>query len=305
MVDDGSTTWVTPSPGPGAPRVADSMRFLLRVELADVSRTTPFSTSRGGRSGPGEPMREPCSLTVGDTAAYPLGPPGSARHWREVTVPRADLIAAVGDRPGRPIWAAADVCGSRRGATARPRDRPPHHRPRGDWLRTAVHLHKWCTGAGTVARVHNLGRPRPRLVFLHLDGSGTSAGSGRRPCRARRSSDRRVRGSSVARAHERTDCRPRRKAAGRSTMLLAGGIAAAQEVVVTPSTTRPRPSGRAPHHRGPDGGGVGKADFPAAATTLEELVETGCVVSRRRVDDPQTSATASTVRRSNGHSRRG
>ena len=42
-----------------------------------------------------------------------------------------------------------------------------------DLLRTAVHLHKGCyRGQETVARVHNLGRPPRRLVFLHLDGSG-------------------------------------------------------------------------------------------------------------------------------------
>ena len=41
------------------------------------------------------------------------------------------------------------------------------------WLRTAVHLHKGCyRGQETIARVHNLGRPPRRLVFLHLDGSG-------------------------------------------------------------------------------------------------------------------------------------
>jgi len=42
-----------------------------------------------------------------------------------------------------------------------------------DWLPAAVHLHKGCDrGQETVARVHNLGRPPRRLVFLHLDGSG-------------------------------------------------------------------------------------------------------------------------------------
>jgi folate-binding protein YgfZ len=40
------------------------------------------------------------------------------------------------------------------------------------WLTTAVHLDKGCyRGQETVARVHNLGRPPRRLVFLHLDGS--------------------------------------------------------------------------------------------------------------------------------------
>ena len=36
-----------------------------------------------------------------------------------------------------------------------------------------MHLHKGCyRGQETIARVHNLGRPPRRLVFLHLDGSG-------------------------------------------------------------------------------------------------------------------------------------
>ena len=42
-----------------------------------------------------------------------------------------------------------------------------------DWLATAVHLDKGCyRGQETVAKVHNLGAPPRRLVFLHLDGSG-------------------------------------------------------------------------------------------------------------------------------------
>jgi folate-binding Fe-S cluster repair protein YgfZ len=42
-----------------------------------------------------------------------------------------------------------------------------------DWLTTAVHLNKGCyRGQETVAKVHNLGAPPRKLVFLHLDGSG-------------------------------------------------------------------------------------------------------------------------------------
>jgi folate-binding protein YgfZ len=41
-----------------------------------------------------------------------------------------------------------------------------------DWLRSAVHLSKGCyRGQETVAKVHNLGHPPRRLVFLTLDGS--------------------------------------------------------------------------------------------------------------------------------------
>jgi folate-binding protein YgfZ len=42
-----------------------------------------------------------------------------------------------------------------------------------DLLATSVHLSKGCyRGQETVAKVHNLGHPPRRLVFLHLDGSG-------------------------------------------------------------------------------------------------------------------------------------
>lgn len=42
-----------------------------------------------------------------------------------------------------------------------------------DLLTTSVHLSKGCyRGQETVAKVHNLGHPPRRLVFLHLDGSG-------------------------------------------------------------------------------------------------------------------------------------
>jgi folate-binding protein YgfZ len=40
------------------------------------------------------------------------------------------------------------------------------------WIESAVALNKGCyRGQETVARVHNLGHPPRRLVFLHLDGS--------------------------------------------------------------------------------------------------------------------------------------
>jgi len=79
----------------------------------------------------------------------------------------------MGDRPLAGMWAAEAL----RVAAWRPRlgfetdQRTIPHEV--DWLRTAVHLHKGCyRGQETVARVHNLGRPPRRLVFLHLDGSG-------------------------------------------------------------------------------------------------------------------------------------
>jgi folate-binding protein YgfZ len=98
--------------------------------------------------------------------------PGLERPWFEYLVPAAELEATVGDRPLAGAWAAEAL----RVAAWRPRlgaetdDKTIPHEL--DLLRTAVHLAKGCyKGQETIARVHNLGHPPRRLVFLQLDGS--------------------------------------------------------------------------------------------------------------------------------------
>jgi folate-binding protein YgfZ len=183
LVDDGEATWVTVEPGTAEVLASwlDSMRFMLRVEVNDVSSEfAVIGEPVRSENRPGEPLAwsDPWPLLVGDTAAYsavvdPAAHPGSERPWRELIVPRDQLGAAIGDRPMAGMWAAEAL----RVAAWRPRlgfetdHRTIPHEV--DWLRTAVHLHKGCyRGQETVARVHNLGRPPRRLVFLHLDGSG-------------------------------------------------------------------------------------------------------------------------------------
>ena len=180
VVDDGETTWITTEPGAGEAllRWLDSMRFMLRVEVTDVSAAyAVLGEPHAAESLPGEPLawRDPWPDLVGETAAYgpEVGHPGVGRQWRELIVPRADLVAAVGDRPLAGMWAAEAL----RVGAWRPRlGFETDHRTlvhEVDGLRSAVHLHKGCyRGQETVARVHNLGRPPRRLAFLHLDGSG-------------------------------------------------------------------------------------------------------------------------------------
>jgi hypothetical protein len=181
LVDDGGTTWITVEPGT-APALAawlDGMRFMLRVEVADVSEEYAVLGETVDREGDeGEPPTwvDPWPRVVGDTATY--GPPeeehpGRDRRWREVIVPAGELSTAVVDRELAGTWAAEAL----RVAAWRPRlGAETDHRTIAhevDWLRTAVHLHKGCyRGQETIARVHNLGRPPRRLAFLHLDGSG-------------------------------------------------------------------------------------------------------------------------------------
>jgi folate-binding protein YgfZ len=108
------------------------------------------------------------------------------------------------------------------------------------WIETAVHLNKGCyRGQETVARVHNLGHPPRRLVFLDLDGSVDRLPAHGDPVELDRpGEDRTVVGftGSAARHYE---LGPIGLALVKRTVpveatLLAGGVAAAQEVVVPP-----------------------------------------------------------------------
>jgi tRNA-modifying protein YgfZ len=181
VVDDGEVAWVTVEPGTAPALVAwlDRMRFMLRVEVADVTGEWAVLGEPVGReSEPGEPLawRDPWPALVPGSVSYAAvaeaDHPGAGRAWREVLVPRAELAARAPQRLAG-TWAAEAL----RVAAWRPRlGAETDHRTiphEVDWLRTAVHLQKGCyRGQETVARVHNLGRPPRRLVLLHLDGSG-------------------------------------------------------------------------------------------------------------------------------------
>lgn len=184
VVDDGTTTWITVEPGTAADLVAylDSMRFMLRVEVADVSADWAVVW---------QPIREehadrPTWLVPADIAGIGSTDAGSDRGGdaskyvdhrpdvlvgREVIVPREDLATALGDEPAG-TWALEAL----RAAAAAPRmgfesdHRTLPHEV--GWIGPAVHLAKGCyRGQEAVARVHNLGAPPRRLVLLHLDGS--------------------------------------------------------------------------------------------------------------------------------------
>ncbi|MGZ6921164.1 MAG: CAF17-like 4Fe-4S cluster assembly/insertion protein YgfZ [Oryzihumus sp.] len=242
LVDDGETTWITVEPGTSAAVAGwlDSMRFMLRVEVADVTdRYAVLGEPVRAESVEGEPPAwcDPWPDIVGDSTAYSAVErhPGADRAWRELIVPRESLEAAVADRPLAGVWAAEAL----RVEAWRPRlgfetdHRTIPHEV--DWLRTAVHLHKGCyRGQETVARVHNLGRPPRRLVFLHVDGSGHTL-----PARgAAVSVDGRDIGfvTSVARHYEDGPIAlalVKRNVPVDATLSVEG-LAAAQEVIVTP-----------------------------------------------------------------------
>jgi tRNA-modifying protein YgfZ len=140
--DDGEAFWAHVEPGTvvSLAEWLDRMRFMMRVEVADVSQ---------------------------DYAV--VHRPGEG----DVIIERASL-PAYAERHGAPsgIWAYEAL----RIAAGAPRmGLDTDHRSIPNemgWIGPAVALEKGCyRGQETVARVHTLGRPPRRLVLLHLDGS--------------------------------------------------------------------------------------------------------------------------------------
>jgi folate-binding protein YgfZ len=251
LLDDGNTVWITVEPGTAAAlrEWLDRMRFLLRVELADVTAryavvgAAPALAQglRAEHGGPDVPAAwvDPWPALGPTTASYAAvdeaGHPGRERAFAELLLPREALAALPASVPLAGTWAAEAA----RVAAWRPRlgfetdHRTIPHEV--DWLRTAVHLQKGCyRGQETIARVHNLGRPPRRLVFLHLDGSEHTLPKHGDPVS---SGDRQVGFVTTAARHD--ELGPVALAlVKRSTpvdaTLTAGGIPAAQEVVVAP-----------------------------------------------------------------------
>ncbi|AKG44469.1 MULTISPECIES: YgfZ/GcvT domain-containing protein [Streptomyces] len=159
LVDDGTTTWLHTEPGRGAALLGylESMKFFYRVETAD--RTGEFAV---------------VFLPAGSIAE--TGPEWVVRetpYGRDVFVPRAALesfAAQAGPAAGVLAYEALRVAGHRPRLGRETDERTIPHEL--GWLESAVHLAKGCyRGQETVAKVHNLGKPPRRLVFLHLDGS--------------------------------------------------------------------------------------------------------------------------------------
>ncbi|WP_310717876.1 CAF17-like 4Fe-4S cluster assembly/insertion protein YgfZ [Streptomyces lydicus] len=227
LVDDGATTWMHTEPGGQEALIAylESMKFFYRVEVAD--RTAEFAVVH---------------LPAGSITGTPEGTVvRETPHGRDLFLPRADLES----------FAAAH--GPAVGILALEALRVEAHRPRLGletdhrtiphelgWIGTAVHLQKGCyRGQETVARVHNLGKPPRRLVFLHLDGSEVHLPPHGTPVRlASDGEEGRQLGfiTTSARHHE---LGPIALALVKRNVpvdaeLMAGGTAAAQEVVVEP-----------------------------------------------------------------------
>jgi tRNA-modifying protein YgfZ len=244
LTDDGTQLWAHVEPGTVGPLLEflESMRFMLRVEPADVTASCAVLTLLG----PAAATRPADEAAVATTHTFGV----------DLIVGR-DRLAETAARlqAGGAVLAGTWAYEALRIAARRPRfGLDTDHRTiphEVGWIETAVHLNKGCyRGQETVARVHNLGHPPRRLVFLHLDGS-----EDRLPAHG----DPVLLGDAgvgfIGSAARHFELGPIALALVKRTVavdatLLAAGVPAAQEVVVPPDaggnvavTLRRRPGG--------------------------------------------------------------
>lgn len=194
-MDDGATVWLITDrqAAHGLAEFLDSMRFMLRVEVRDVTDryravrtdnekdTSVISLSKWVVSHGGVVWTDPWPGVTPGGARYHRGQhPGEDHTFRTYVVPKEEIGSLISQMTG------GDPKMSPVGSLAAEATRVSAWRPNAktevderampselDLLRTAVHLEKGCyKGQESVARIVNLGRPPRRLVFLHLDGSG-------------------------------------------------------------------------------------------------------------------------------------
>ena len=227
LVDDGEAVWGHVEPGAAGPLVAflEKMRFMLRVEVADVTaRYAVLSGLRGGPAGQAEPRADL--------------PPGTVVLGDDALLPRDALAGHLGARLAG-LWAyealRIEAHVPRLGFETDHKTIPHEV----GWIGAAVHLSKGCyRGQETVARVHNLGHPPRRLVFLHLDGSVDTLPPHGAPVTL--DGDEVGFVGSSARHHELGPIALGlvKRTVPTDATLLAGGVAAAQTVIVPPDAGR-------------------------------------------------------------------
>ncbi|MGP9020061.1 CAF17-like 4Fe-4S cluster assembly/insertion protein YgfZ [Streptomyces sp. BR1] len=227
LVDDGTTVWAHVEPGTQQDLIAylESMKFFYRVEVAD--RTDEFAVVH---------------LPAGSIAEVPADTVvREAPHGRDLFLARADLekfAAEHGPAAGILAYEALRVESHRPRLGLETDHRTIPHEL--GWIGTAVHLQKGCyRGQETVARVQNLGKPPRRLVFLHLDGSEVLLPAHGTPLRVASEGDEGRQIGFITTSARHHELGPIALALVKRNVpldaeLLAGGTAAAQEVVVEP-----------------------------------------------------------------------
>jgi tRNA-modifying protein YgfZ len=220
LTDDGEQTWLHVEPGTSADltRYLDSMRFMLRVEVADLTGEYALVSLVGPSAAE--------QASQGDLVTWKasFGIDKLFSRSEEIPGPRAGMLAYEAGR----IEARVPRPGVDTDARTLPHE--------AGWIGTAVHLNKGCyRGQETVARVQNLGHPPRRLVFLDLDGSVDRLPAPGAPITLGDGTEVGFAGSS-ARHYERgpIGLGMVKRTVEVDAPLLVDGVAASQEVIVPP-----------------------------------------------------------------------
>jgi folate-binding protein YgfZ len=226
LIDDGAATWIHVEPHTAQSLVEylNSMRFMLRVEVEDLTGTLAVATvtSPDGTA----PVVEDV-----DAMAVMQGP-----FWTDLIVEPDAVGKLAATYPVAGLWAfeAARIAAHipRPGLDTDHRTLPHEV----GLIEPAVHLNKGCyRGQETVARIQNVGRPPRRLVFLHLDGSVDRLPAHGAPITTEDGTEVGFVGS-AARHYELgpVGLGLIKRTVPADAPLLADGVAAAQEVIVSP-----------------------------------------------------------------------
>jgi tRNA-modifying protein YgfZ len=226
LTDDGAATWIHVEPHTAAALVdyLNSMRFMLRVEVEDLTGALSVATitSPDGAARLAEDT---------DAVAVMQGPFGT-----DLIVEPDAMGKLAATYPVAGLWAleAARIAAHipRPGLDTDHRTLPHEV----GLIETAVHLNKGCyRGQETVARIQNVGRPPRRLVFLHLDGSVDRLPAHGAPITVEVGTEVGFVGS-AARHFELGPIGLGlvKRTVPADAALLADGVAAAQEVIVSP-----------------------------------------------------------------------
>jgi folate-binding protein YgfZ len=174
IFDDGEKSWLITYSTELANLVTQLQRMVFRAKVTVEDVSSDYAVvATWSKDVPGSVMswQDPWpEVSVGGWR-YGEGPT-EPWNYRESLVPASEVAS---------VWKEFKHCGTMaldalRVAALRPtgpneidEKALPHEF---DWLASAVHMNKGCyRGQEAVAKVHNLGHPPRRLVFLHLDGS--------------------------------------------------------------------------------------------------------------------------------------
>lgn len=171
LIDDGQTTWLIVEPGTSEQltKYLESMKFMLRVEVANVTEKFAVVGAPGWIETKYPTWHSPQPYVDFSNDPYVTKRPA---EWKvsEFIVPRDDFASQLTTPVGSWAWEAHRI----RAGVARLNFETDHKTIPHEigLIGPAVHLNKGCyRGQETIARVVNLGKPPRRLVHLELDGS--------------------------------------------------------------------------------------------------------------------------------------